>query len=65
MFKFYFIEDDILNTTQVFIVIPIPCITIICPFSSSHFAAQIFPIDELLKPNTLTGTKNDSLRDSL
>jgi hypothetical protein len=38
----------ILNTTQVFIAIP--CIMIICPFSSSHFATQIFPIDELLKP---------------
>jgi hypothetical protein len=25
-------------------------IMIICPFSSSHFATQIFPIDELLKP---------------
>jgi hypothetical protein len=23
---------------------------IICSFSSSHFATQIFPIDELLKP---------------
>jgi hypothetical protein len=40
----------ILNTTQVFIAIPITCIIIICPFSSSHFATQIFPIDELLKP---------------
>jgi hypothetical protein len=38
----------ILNTIQVFIAIP--CIMIICPFSSSHFATQIFPIDELLKP---------------
>jgi hypothetical protein len=37
-----------LNTTQVFIAIL--CIMIICPFSSSHFAKQIFPIDELLKP---------------
>jgi hypothetical protein len=55
MFKFYFLDDDmILNTTQVFIAIPIPipCIMIICPFSSSHFATQIFPIDELLKPYT-------------
>jgi hypothetical protein len=53
MFKFYFLDDDIehvLNITQVFIPIPIPCIMIICPFSSSHFATQIFPIDELLKP---------------
>jgi hypothetical protein len=40
----------ILNITQVFIAIPIPCIMIICPFSSSHFATQIFTIDELLKP---------------
>jgi hypothetical protein len=39
-----------MNTTQVFTAIPIPCIMIICPFSSSHFATQIFPIDELLKP---------------
>jgi hypothetical protein len=43
----------ILNITQVFIAIPIPCIIIICPFSSSHFATQIFPIDELLKPYIL------------
>jgi hypothetical protein len=35
----------ILNITQVFIAIPIPCIMIICPFSSSHFATQIFPIE--------------------
>jgi hypothetical protein len=34
----------ILNTTQVFIAIL--CIMIICPFSSSHFAIQIFPIIE-------------------
>jgi hypothetical protein len=40
----------ILNTTQVFIAIPIPCIMIVCPFFSSHFATPIFPIDELLKP---------------
>jgi hypothetical protein len=39
----------ILNTTQVFIAISISCIIIICPFSSSHFATHIFPIDELLK----------------
>jgi hypothetical protein len=38
------------NTTQVFIAIPIRWIMIIWPFSSSHFATQIFPIDELLKP---------------
>jgi hypothetical protein len=38
----------ILNTTQVFIAIL--CIMIICPFSSSHFATHIFPIDELSKP---------------
>jgi hypothetical protein len=38
----------ILNTTQVFIAIL--CIMIVCPFSSSYFATQIFPIDELLKP---------------
>jgi hypothetical protein len=51
MFKFSFLDDDIeLNTTQVFIAIPIPCIMIICPFSSSHFATQVFPINELLKP---------------
>jgi hypothetical protein len=52
MFKFYFLHDElmILNTTQVFIAIPIPYIIIICPFSSSHFATQIFPIDKLLKP---------------
>jgi hypothetical protein len=43
----------ILNITQVFIAIPIPCIIIICPFSSSHFATQIFPIDELFKPYIL------------
>jgi hypothetical protein len=41
----------ILNTTQVFIAIPIPCIMIIYPSSSSHFATQIVPIDELLKPD--------------
>jgi hypothetical protein len=43
----------ILNTTQVFIAITIPRIInviIICPFFSSHFATQMFPIDELLKP---------------
>jgi hypothetical protein len=35
----------ILNTTQV--LIAIPGIMIICPFSSSHFAILIFPIHEL------------------
>jgi hypothetical protein len=54
MFKFYFVDDDIEhNTTQVFIAIPIPCIIIVCLFSSSHFATQILPIDELLKPYNL------------
>jgi hypothetical protein len=43
----------ILNTTQVFLAIPIPCIMIICPFSSSHFVTQIFPIDELLKSHII------------
>jgi hypothetical protein len=38
-----FLDDDIEHTTQVFIT----CIMIICPFSSSHFATQIFSIDEL------------------
>jgi hypothetical protein len=47
MFKFYFL-DDVLNTTLV--CIAIPCIMIVCPFSSSDFATQTFPIDELLKP---------------
>jgi hypothetical protein len=42
-----FLDDDIEHTTQVFITIPIPYIMIICPFSSSHFATQIFSIDEL------------------
>jgi hypothetical protein len=46
MFKFYFLDDH----TQVFIAIPVPCIMIVCQFSSSYFATQIFPIDELLKP---------------
>jgi hypothetical protein len=50
MFKFYFLDDDI-EHNQVFVAIPIPCIMIICPSSSSHFATQIFPIDELLKPD--------------
>jgi hypothetical protein len=53
MFKFYFLHDELMilnTTTQVFIAIPIPYIIIICPFSSSHFATQIFPIDKLLKP---------------
>jgi hypothetical protein len=36
----------ILNTTQVFTAIL--CIMIICPFSSSHFATQIFPIEEFI-----------------
>jgi hypothetical protein len=35
----------ILNTIQVFIAIP--CIMIIRPFSSSHLATVIFPIDKL------------------
>jgi hypothetical protein len=49
MFQFYFLDwFIILKRTQVFIAIP--CIMIICPFSSSHFATQIFPVDELLKP---------------
>jgi hypothetical protein len=42
MFQFYFLDDGwsiILNRTQVFIAIP--CIMIICPFSSSHFATQM------------------------
>jgi hypothetical protein len=36
MFKFYFLDDDIEHNTSF--------------HSSSHFAIQIFPIDELLKP---------------
>jgi hypothetical protein len=36
MFKFYFLDDDIEHNTSF--------------HSSSHFATQIFPIDELLKP---------------
>jgi hypothetical protein len=47
MFKFYFLDDDIEHNT---IAIPIPCIMIVCQFSSSHFATQMFPIDVLLKP---------------
>jgi hypothetical protein len=51
MFKFYFLDDDIEHNTSFHSnAILIPCIMIICPFSSSHFATQIFPIDELLKP---------------
>jgi hypothetical protein len=54
MFKFYFLDDDIEHNTSFHsnntVAIPIPCIMIICPFSSSHFTTQIFLIDELLKP---------------
>jgi hypothetical protein len=44
MFKFYFLDEDIEHNTS------FHSIMIICPFSSSHFATQIFRIDELLKP---------------
>jgi hypothetical protein len=43
MFQFYFLDDDIEHNTS---LIAILCIMIICPFSSVHFATQIFPIDE-------------------
>jgi hypothetical protein len=45
MFKFYFLDDDIEHNTS--FQFTVPCIMIICPFSSSHFATLIFPIDEL------------------
>jgi hypothetical protein len=44
MFKFYFLDDDIEHNTSFQAKL---CIMIISPFSSSHFAIQIFPIDEL------------------
>jgi hypothetical protein len=48
MFKFYFLDDDIEHNTS------FHSNTLYydnnCPFSSSHFATQIFPLDELLKP---------------
>jgi hypothetical protein len=45
MFKFYFLDDDIEHNTSFH---DNTCIMIICPFSSSHFATQIFPIDEFI-----------------
>jgi hypothetical protein len=45
MFKFYFLDYDIEQNTSFH-----SNTLTICPFSSSHFVIQIFPIDELLKP---------------
>jgi hypothetical protein len=49
MFKLYFLDDDIEHNTSFHSNTNILYL-IICLFSSSHFAAQMFPIDELLKP---------------
>jgi hypothetical protein len=46
MFKFYFLDDDIEHNTS----FHSNTLYLMCPFSSSHFATAIFPIDELLKP---------------
>jgi hypothetical protein len=50
MFKFYFLDDDIEHNTSFHSNTNTLYYVIICPFSSSHFATQIFPEDELLKP---------------
>jgi hypothetical protein len=45
MFQFYFLDDDIEQNTS----FHSNTLYYDNPFSSSHFATHIFPIDELLK----------------